>query len=183
MTFVEIPDLKTWGSYGIKFVCFNYSPNEPNYDLYYIDHYAHITNTKTFLKPDEVNEEVLSKNLTSWNEWYITPEDKKYFSKEESKLDFIKEYLIKLKYSLSLSMANPVWFLQDIELHPEPISYTVFLFNYLSSYISLTWIPIFLLVPKNLDITLSFYTIWLILIIILFIVLWKSELKIFLFGD
>lgn len=191
MTFVYIPDLKTFGSYGITFVCFSYSPYETYYDLYYIDyHYALNDVRKILYKPNEVNENILIKNLTAWYEHEITPEDKKYIDyvnnkilnflndNEKIKLNFIEEYFIKLKYSFSVPLANEVWFLEKIELHPTPFSYLNYIYNWLCPYISLPWLPIFLLIPKNFFLTFIFYYIWLILIVILFIKLRKSKNKI-----
>ncbi len=60
MTFVYIPDLKTFGSYGITFVCFSYSPYETYYDLYYIDYHSVLNDVRKILyKPNEVNEDIL----------------------------------------------------------------------------------------------------------------------------
>jgi hypothetical protein len=125
------------------------------------------------------NKSYTLKKIYEWRQKQIKVIDDFINNNENVEISSISSYFIKLKYLLNLTLPfdNPFWHLQELP-HISPTTFLIVIFiaiyNIIGQTISIPYLPIFLLIPKNLTITLIFYWIWFISILIFTILIWKK---------
>ncbi|MEM2929130.1 MAG: hypothetical protein QXP60_09215 [Nitrososphaerota archaeon] len=174
--YIKLPDSEEYGNFNTKITCISENLKDENYE---IELYMSKDIDGRYLSPKSYDVKKIKEH-----EKYVKSKIIEFVNDTEVVKEDSNSYLIYLKYLYMLPIGNLFWSFQLIPKPDQvaiPPDFVYIILSFIAIYaiachvLSLIWLPIFLLIPKNF--LIIFFWIWFLSILILSLYLWKKEVK------